>query len=176
MKKPILGIIAVFCAQLAFIGYTFLDRPIDTASVSPVAKFSTPTAAFDPDDTIMVVRSGGPEIAQPEIMRAAANPTATVAKRSGTAPRKNYFERSPDFVAIQKPVVITYRTGTPIVFRSEYPIEATPSPQADDRGYTASTEIYRAKPYKEKKSFASKTLPVLKKPYDWLKTIASKLN
>jgi hypothetical protein len=175
MKTLILGIVVVFCAQLAFIGYTFLDRPIDTASVTPVSKFSTPTASFEPDDTIMVVRSGGPAIERPEFVREITKPTVTVAKRTVPVPRKNYFERSPEFASLQQPIVITYRTGTPIVFRNEYPLAPTPSRQADDRGYTTSVETYYEKPKKEKKNFASRTQTVLKKPYDWLKAIGTKL-
>lgn len=174
MKKPILGIIAVFCAQLAFIGYISLERQLETASVPAISGQTLKAANFEPyDDTIEVYRSGSTAVDQSEIKRIAANHSAKMVTKANYVPRKNFIVRNPDLVAIQKPIVIVYPTGKPITFRTEYP--AAPTPEADDRGFTASPVPYSAKPYKEKKGFASRALPVLKKPYDWLKAIGAKL-
>ncbi len=163
MKKPIFGIIAVFCAQLTFIGYNYLERPIDTASVSPVTALSQGLAVIEPErDTVFVVRSDAPPVTVRVNRKTVAEPAFTTAKKTIKPPPRNLVDRTPGLIAFQRPIVITYRT--------EYPNTSTAGRESDDRGYTAS-----AKPYNEKKSLVSKALPRLKKPYDWLKAIGSKL-
>ncbi len=161
MKNSVLGIIAIFCAQLAFIGYSYLGQPIDTASVSPVGTFTQLSAVFEREpDSVVGVRSRG-HATIPVSRKAVTAPTFITAKKTIKLPSRNAIDRTNGLVALQRPIVITYRT--------EYPSTSAASRESDDRGYTAS-----AKPYDEKKSLVSKALPVLKKPYDWLKAIGSK--
>lgn len=163
MKNLICGIIAVFCAQLAFIGYSYLGQPLDTASVSPVETFGPLFAGLEPEpDTIATVRPRAAVTGVRVKRIAASEPAFITAKHTIKLPRKNFVDRNPGLIAFQKPIVITYRT--------EYPIASVSSRESDDRRYIASI-----KPTNEKKSLVSKALPIIKKPYDWLKAIASKM-
>lgn len=169
MKKPILGIIAVFCAQLTFIGYNAFELPIDHAAISPVAASSLGPAVLEPEsDTIVVARSGGPAASPPGFIRTHSKPVLTAARK--TVARKNFVERTADMAAIRKPIVITYSTGDPVKFTAVSPVT-----QAVSREPEVRSSAPDVKPAIEKKSFASKALPVLKKPYDWLKAVAGKL-
>lgn len=165
MIKPILGILAVFFAQLAFVGYIYLEQPLDTASISPIAILGPPLSIFDSEpDTVVLKRSSGPASAIPVNRKAAAEPVVIAAKRSIRQPSRNSGYQIDHLVAFQKPVVITYRT--------EYPAAASSvSRESDGRDFTASPKL----PSNEKKSLLSKALPVIKKPYDWLKAIGSKM-
>lgn len=136
MKKPILGIIAVFCLQLGFIAYTAFDLPVDFASVPPVARATAKSVQLETGlDPIVVVRSGGPVA----IERVRHDPGST--RVSPTARRARKPQPDQNITATRQPPRERPRT--------EYP-GGVP----------------------EKRSFAAKVMPVIKKPYDWAKAIA----
>lgn len=139
MKKPILGIIAVFCLQLGFIAYSTLDPAVDTEAVPVVARATQAPAQLEDDvDSIVAVRSGGP-VAEDRVV----NPKMNVARKSVLK-----GEAAPPKPA-QPKHFIADRLSAPYRQRTEYPQQ---SPQ--------------------KRSFATKALPVIKKPYDWVKAVA----
>ena len=159
MKKLIFAITAVFCAQLAFIGYSYLAQPLNVASISPVDPSGQTVASIDPSSDPFDEVSSGPAI----LIASNRKPIVAAVKRTAKTPQRKAVDRSADLMAIQKPVIITYRT--------EYPNTAfTMNNEGDDRGYSPAP-----KPVSEKKSLVSKVLPVIKKPYDLLKAVAMKL-
>jgi hypothetical protein len=154
--------------KLTFTGYNAFERPIDHSAVSPVPSVTTMPAFLEPEsDTIVVVRSGGPTIEAPQVTRPVAYHTAIATKKAVYGARKNYVERQLDMADFQKPVVITYKTSEPVNFSAEYPVIPAKVREPELRGNTLAV-----KPKPEKRSLASKALPVLKKPYDWLKAMA----
>jgi hypothetical protein len=146
-----------------FIGYNYLERPIDTASVPAVAVSGQLLAVLGPEpNTIATVNSATPPGRVQFKRKADVVPAFSSVKRALNAKKSSGAEKTPDLSAFQKPIVITYRT--------EYPKTSTKGREPDVRSCTA-----EVKPGHKKKSFMSKAMPVLKKPYDWLKAIASKI-
>lgn len=149
MKRILIGIAAVFCAQAAFQTQLAVERTeIEYASlVTPLAK---PVAT----DNILLADLTVREPAQidvPSIVRTryiVRQPTTRPVHAKLRRPAKHNIEST---VAAFKPVIIT-PSSTPVKV------------------------IYKTESPSEKRGFPSKALAVIKKPYGWLKAVASRFN
>ena len=148
MKRILIAIAVVFCAQVAFQTYLAVERTdIDFYALS------TPLRAPVAKDHLVLADLAVPEPQQielPTIVRMRYVVREQKAQPSYAAYRRNAGREIRPTVAVFKPVIIT-----------------VPS-----RPITAS---YAPEPKREKRSLPSKAAAVIKKPYDWLKAVASKL-
>ncbi|MFZ1702558.1 MAG: hypothetical protein WBO10_14455 [Pyrinomonadaceae bacterium] len=190
MKRPILGIIAVFCSQFAFIGYNFLEQAIDISLIKPVAEAEQPLSTLDSmTDTIEVVRTCSPDAEIREKKREFVEWPTPVVRKAVFVKRKNRVEQKFDIAALQKPVLIKYRKSDPFVFKSQTDRPDTLRDQTailrEKRSLTpnerrkqdrTATSVDKDSVPREKRSLFAKALPVIKKPFDWIKAISQKLN
>jgi hypothetical protein len=165
MRKLILGIVAVFCVQIMFQVFTDVDlsdagrraRLEQGQLVDPVSGGYSVDVAEMPRDEEMPVA---------DIETAGNRPRFAVLKRA-VAPRLeiasvSYSRPAPRRVNTAALVAMAERPATPDVFAPQmitYP------------AYLSAKESTRT----EKRSFFAKALPVIKKPYDLLKAVGSKL-
>lgn len=176
MKRMVLGMIAVFFVQAAFIAYTAIERQSDEI----LAENGVP-AIWDPTKNEHVtVADAGPEITDSEPPTSESNKASVVVYAPERRSRRH--SASPQFLADRRirPVVLT----TDAIFepqiikvpiaearpRTELPL--TTSNGSDTQGTQA---FSKSVPRAEKRSFAAKSVSVLKKPYDWLKAVASRM-
>jgi hypothetical protein len=164
MRKLILGIVAVVCVQITFQALTAVERldaetrshvkivplvaPITGDPVDDVAKL--PTESESPQVYGEAVR---PEASTPSFKRA----TVTVAPRPAFG--KRAVSRNLDRDAM---VAMADEPAAPEIFTPQiitYP------------AHLMTTEA----PRREKRSVFTKALPVIKKPYEWLRSVGSKL-
>jgi hypothetical protein len=163
MKKLIFAIATVFCLQLGLIMYTAFDNDNlgPDAEIAAITMLPQPVAHQEPK-TAIADEAGlagfGPIQERRRTTAAAVRKTA----RSGKAPiETSKFD--------PKPVVILYsRKGS---VSAPDPDVMTPAESLTGQPTMARIEA----PSREKRSFLAKTQPVIRKPYDWLKAIASKL-
>ena len=166
MKLPILGILIVIFLQLGFTAYNTLDRPIESlVAVSAVATGTIPIASLynSPDDesfrsTDRIENS----ISALNLRNNKRSSEATFISSKKQVPASRTANIVPRFVAAQKPfesVTISYSKPKATTDRSD-----------SDR-YTARLG---SKP--ENRSFAAKSVSVMKKPYDWIKALGSRIN
>ncbi len=178
MKGWVFGIFGVFCLQAGFIALTAIDRPFETmVAVNEVMNDANPVANTigfaDEDEFIDYESESGTvevlgesiavsTVARRKIRRSTWNASRTI-KRSVKVPE-------PQPVNFE-PVIIAIRKHPPIQFKTEYV-----GLQSAARASDAKPQAANARPVSKraKKSFASKSLAVLKKPYDWLKALGSK--
>jgi len=174
MKLPLLGIIAVVCLQLGFTALNAIDRPIESlVAIKAVTTGTNPVAAtFEPATDLISGVS--------EQVKATRRSSSGDVVTSAAIFRQNPQNVQPSFVHIKKntnsrklrdksqlsagyepfrSTLITY----PRVIRAEN----------DSDNYRITTAAVRAAA-PEKKSFASKTVSILKKPYKWIKALGSK--
>ena len=160
MKWPILGILAVSCLQLGFTAYNAIDRPIEMlvavnaipVGATLVADVPDPSASYDEVRFVAPTRNNSPALA-----------TLVSSKKVESSPAARGSNSSPQLVAMQKPfetVTIKYSRAGAITSESEkfQPSTTTTTPQS------------------EKRSLAAKSVAVIKKPYDWLKALGSRMN
>lgn len=167
MSKLVLGIIAVGLLQVAFVAYTHLEQPLTVAmlpeqpearaDVLPSLITETPvsraTNDFEREATPTKARYSWEESQDTRDQVLASKPTTkprAVDAGSITGFERERSARSGDFST----VVISY-TGS----RTESPVCDTPSTQ---------------KP--KNRSLMAKAAPVVKKPWEFIKAIGSKLN
>ncbi len=179
MKGWVFGIFGVFCLQVGFIALTGIDRPFETmVAVNEVTNDSNPVAdtiGFADEEEFIDYESesGTVEVLGESIA------VSTVARRKIRRSTWNASRTSKRFVKIPEPqpvnfepVIIAIRKHPPIQFKTEY-VALRPAARASD----AKIQAANARPVSKtaKKSLASKSLAVLKKPYDWLKALGSRL-
>ncbi|MBK8465496.1 MAG: hypothetical protein IPL32_06660 [Chloracidobacterium sp.] len=175
MKLPLLGIIAVVCLQLGFTALNAIDRPIESlVAVNAVTKGTNPLAAtLDPTDAMFAVskpiRSGRRWNSGDTITSAASWRRETQNTQSSYVQvKKNSsaktLRRMSQLVAEHKPFESTVIT---------YPRVMLATNDSDNFRITTAS-VKPSAP--EKRSFASKTGSILKKPYTWIKALGSKLN
>ena len=177
MKRLVLGILIVFCVQVGFIAYTAVDRQFGTlAAVNEVTVGTNPIADLsDIPNAIFLLNADAEQggnnkneeitVSYAEKTRGRRPSGAILAshKRVVRPAVTRAVNRLASFVAIQKPL----EPGLVI----EYPAPAI-SNHRESENYQVSV---RDVPRSEKKSFAAKSFSVIKKPYDWLKALGSKI-
>lgn len=175
MKGPILGIAAVFILQLGVIGYgtasRFFDAPVEIGSVAtssqPLPHISDADfVEFEPDATV------NPAAQEYEVFRTSYARTSrirsAVAKTSGIRTFDTQFK--PVTINVPKPSSYTFAAYEPSQPRTEFPLT-----QASDREPVTYETSAKTTSIRRKKSFLAKSFSVIKKPYDWMKIVGSKL-
>jgi hypothetical protein len=171
MKLPILGILIVIFLQLGFTAYNALDRPIESLVVINAVAVGGNSVAGLPDDSITgadyyvndrprfrTAKNGDFTIATANVRksRRAAVPiivfTNTVVKIPAAKPDSQ-------LVAFQK----SWESS-----KNNYPQPMRPGGESENFPVKDRSS--------EKRSFVAKSASVLKKPYDWLKALGSKIN
>jgi hypothetical protein len=176
MNRTVLGLIGVFVVQAGFIGYTALERQSNeflTANgvpivFEPIVSDSAIVTDIDPSLTEIEPLPG-------ESPRTAfiVNSSARRSRRRSTATQFLVARRTQPLVktttAMFVPRIITVPTVA-VRPRTEHP--GIISNESGTNRFVAFTKpVARV----EKRSFAAKSVSVLKKPFDWLKAIASRL-
>ena len=180
MKGWVLGIVGVFCLQLGFIAFTAIDRPFGTLiAVNEITVGTNPVAStLDiPNDAEFLDSQTDQGISEVlgDVLTVSSSPrrnrrTAGIPGRSSKKFVKTPISRPVNFDS----VIIAVRKHPEIKFKTEYPRAAAIERALRNNQPSAQT-IPPPYPQPEKKSFASKSLSVLKKPYDWLKALGAKL-
>ena len=164
MRKLILGIAAVFCAQIAFQLFVAID---DYRARS----YSVQLAGPAEDESIEIALSDDGAIEQVSETGSGPDKARTVAQRPV---RRNIASQRITFTPVRTSSIAGLGT-TVIVIPQPSPTERAPlvTPREPRSGYAVTTkEISRPR----KRSFFAKALPILKKPYELLKLVGSKLN
>ena len=161
MKLPLLGIMLVVLVQLGFTAYNAVDRPLESLiAVSAITRSTSPLA---PDDDLSAYDGSG------RAYRAVAfsNKRRVEAAQEATyyVPRKNAFARRMlnTEVAMQRPFENTTIT---------YNIPPGRGSESDNDHPASYQPAFRTP---ENRSFVARSAAVVRKPYDWLKTLGSKL-
>ncbi len=177
MKRLFLGIVIVFCFELGFVAYIAIDQQSQQlVGVSEITGVTTPPANLtdtsDPGESLQhdsgrgSERNKKKEVAYSFVDRHLLNRRADrslisrkIVARSSTVRVVNI---RPQFEALQKPLettlTSTYQPGLPL--------------NRESKNYKT---MARNIPRSRNKSFLSKSVAVIKKPYDWLKAIGSRL-
>ena len=158
MQKIVVGIIAVFFVQIGFQVYLAVERTnvaYATAHIPPDLSAGSLADVEDPDSYGVTGLAQGATAAK--FRRPQAEPTRRAVfadERSRRAPLRTAT------TALFKPVVITVPTR--------------PDTSVEKRVFTATTVSF-GDDRKKDKSLPKKALAVVKKPFDWLKAVASKV-
>lgn len=163
MRKLILGIICVICLDLAFIIYPGFERKAET--VSPVARAGTQMLSE-------VSSSGlpnGDEVSEDVALQVVSTRSAAIETEYRRASPKrnltNWTKAAEENASIRppfKPVIIEYSRGR----------WTNASPERDPR---ASERAKKEAARPEERSFIAAVVPVIRKPYDWVKYLGSKM-
>ena len=178
MGKLVFGIIAVVCIQLAFVAYTMLQSPLELA-LGPVNAGSRPEIAdarqfdeieyygvFEPESEDIDVRRAPKRSVDRDLAADRPIPTVKSLRSEAVSQRRPAFNPSP-------------RQFTPRY--SNTPRAASPSDfktvviRYDDSSRIPDCDKLST-PKPRKRSLAAKAAPVIKKPWEWMKTVASKFN
>lgn len=181
MGKLILAIIAVACLQIAFVVYSAIDSPAGFTAVVPDPNLD--------DRGLDLASISEPEQAgEPTLPEAVAEASPLGPRPAGTinlaADRRQSASEKPQGTAIKR-VRRPRRTdrSRPSQMYASHDRRQTDS----GKGFTDTVILYdrsgaltddRAAniPRTRKRSFIAKTTPILKKPWELIKGIASKLN
>lgn len=177
MKRPLLGIIIVICLQLSFTAFNAIDRSMGSLfAVNALTRGTNPLVDILDEGEVAGLSENFRSPGRPRNPDRGVTPSnwrrgargietsETIGKRSSNIAEAKKFKRMPQYVAQQRPfesTVITYPRV--IMAAAESEVQPVPIP----------TEIVVAS---EKRSFASKSAAILKKPYNWLKALGSKFN
>ncbi len=177
MKGPILGILTIFLLQLGFISYTQVNSILEsTAEIGPISAPANPFPAYSDLDLVDADAS--------DVEIAYSAPTVrSRAKHVVASPRP--IRKRPVFRTFETelaPVAIRVPRSSPYVFAS-YDKPATPEKRTERPPTVVATvariedEPIRVNTVERKKrrNFASKALAVIRKPFDWVKAVGSKL-
>ncbi len=176
MKRMVLGVIAVFVVQAGFIGYTSLERRSDeVVAANGVVADSGPLA----DDPVIVsdLDPSRPNLNSLPGDRIGTNLVAYVPERRLRRPSS---AAHPLIARSTRPLV----SPTTAIFEPRIILVPTaetrrgnehPGTIANASRLTGSPAISKPAGRAEKRSFAAKSVAVLKKPYDWLKAVASRM-
>jgi hypothetical protein len=174
MRKLVLGILALVAIQFAFITYMMVWQPRvePTGQLSQAPSTAAPNAGSSvPNENL--IGDPSPEVTpEREVLLARTPPRPTrvkdvpvnVREQSPTITRAPAFRQSrPAFEPARYKVA-----SRPLEFRNVV-ISYNRNPSMSD------CEIREA-PRARKRSYIAKATPVLKKPWQWIKAVGSKLN
>lgn len=173
MKLPLLGIAVIVVLQLGFTAYNALDRPITSlAHVKALRTAANPVADLSDGWTSDTSQTANVYARARTTKNYLANGTAKPRKASRTSNPSVVFaitvikipEAKPDQAMLQ--FIAMHKTSNAVV--TKYPQPMRSSGESDNYYVQADRST-------EKRSFASKSASVLKKPYVWIKAIGSKL-
>lgn len=144
MKRLIIGIIAVFCFQVALIGNTWLNAKFD-----PVAEQPSTTELALVDESV-------PDFFPAQATAARVHVTYAARRRPAAPVTPNRAVRR------LETTTASFRETTP-------PVRPTHLAVPD-------VKMNEARPRIEKRSLFAKAWPVIKKPYSWIRVLASKFD
>ncbi len=174
MKLPILGIAIILFLQLGFTAYNALNRPIGSLYVIKSPTTGTIPIAGIPDDG--VVEAEFYDSSRLRFQRTknnyAAISTANVRKNKRRTDPGVYFSNTLIKIPAAKPdsQLAAFQKSWE-ADKIKYPRLPPANAKFENTQHTARLDT---KP--EKRSFASKTASFIKKPYDWIKALGSKIN
>ncbi len=177
MRKLVLGILAVFCLQFAFVIFTTLQSPLDVA-VAPI--YFDPRTEIPSFEPAVTVGTEDAESILPESEDAVASVEPAAADEKFIAPsrRSRSAVRS---VAIEgeKPLVEAPEKRPARYFTSDSESAAGVYETvviSYDRSSAISDCEMNETPKAKKRSYIAKAAPVIKKPWEWIKAVGSKFN
>lgn len=188
MRNLIIGIIAVIVLDIGFVTYVKNDNAADTTSAVVNTDENETNLAFDsasdltetpelaepeslPESTKAI--SKRPEIAAlnfPEKRKGRAEYGLRTVKKDRRLPTRGGLHQSPDVYALLKPIKIEIPKADSGIKVKKEPAETLVERLADISEYPA-----KDAPKPDNKSFIASVLPVIKKPWDWIRAIGSKL-
>ena len=178
MRKLVLGIIAVVCVQFAFVNYMELQSPLELA-IAPV--FTAPTAVNT--DLSWIEELDRSPLTSPEPESVAAAPVETRRRDEGsprnrsTQPVVN-TDRPEPFRTAQPSTDLSVRRN-PAYLPARYESPAPGEFETVVISYNRSPEMSACDrfdtPKTKKRSYIAKAAPAVKKPWEWMKSVASKL-
>jgi hypothetical protein len=171
--KLLMGIMGVLVLHAVFVAFVATDSRSEVAMRSVVADVEAgrisgpaletvaePDLATDQFDAVPAIEEPVRTVIVYRYLNR-QNPSVYASSPASKAVPKvrSTADSSPGILAFQ-PTVINYRmnSATDIASDKKFAVEAK-----------------YADPKREKKSFMAKVVPVIKKPYDWLKAVASKM-
>lgn len=176
MKKFILGILLVFCVQLAFVAYNSTSR--DIVAVNKLA--GEVNSSRDPLSYAIANSQADPEAASigEESPRLTPDFIGTQARKTRSSAPSIVSRRGVDN---KNPIKAKHRPSPRRELRvlaSHKAVKGADKDLAEKKPVRLErTDLLFAdeEPRRKDKSFIAKALPIIKKPYDWLKAIGSKL-
>lgn len=167
MQRLTLGIIAVFCVHIAFAALMAIDGSTETALQRIKPGEMTYRVAGSPGDTIVAA------LKSDDMSAVADTDGQTVIAAAFVHRRQNTIDR-PDR---REPKGFTAATAryVPQVHKVQKPAKLTPQlpPLPTDRRSDVAAIRKERRP--DKRSFFAAALPIVKKPWEWVKAIGSKL-
>jgi hypothetical protein len=160
MRKLVFAIGVVFCVQLSFQVYMAFEQ----SDAEYALMRSTTTPAKPPGEAILaalepaVLNTGISTANSRSILVSSRIPAPRSVLVSEARYSRSHADPMTSSVAAWRPIVITYKkpaSSEAVTFCGGRKVSA-PQPE-------------------ERKSLLAKALPVIKKPYDWLKAVGSKL-
>ena len=188
MRNLIIGIIAVIVLDIGFVTYVKNDNAADITSAvvnttenemnlalnSASDLTETPELAeSEPLDATTETGSTRPEIAAVNIPERRMGRTKFgmhPAKKERRRPNRLNSYQSLDLYALLKPITIEIPNAESRIKVRNEPIEIIVDRPADISEHPA-----KDTPKPDNKSFVASVLPVIKKPWDWIRAIGSKL-
>jgi hypothetical protein len=173
MKWTVLGFLAVFLAQSGFIAYTALERQSDefvAANGVPAGNDTFADAPFDLSGLDSTPIGAGRD---PGTVNTGVITVSAVERRKARRSAGPYFLTARN---VQRFVPATAADFEPRIITIPAPQRAEqPRAVFNEVSSVESQAYYKPASQPEKRSFVSKSVSVIKKPYDWLILIASKL-
>ena len=160
MKKLILGIVAVVCAQIMFQVFLAVDRS-DTVYRAKIAT------------GLLVGPLNGSGVTDPAVLPENVE-LARMDERSVTARNRPQQPRIEPQTRMARRAVERRFDQSSVIAMAEAPSRLDMLAVQSDDQYTVNA-LTRENTRSGNKSFFAKALPVIKKPYGWLKAVGSKL-
>jgi len=181
MRKLILGILAIICLDVGFAAFMSVDQQGSPAVFDPVGLRQIPETRLTKD--LAELPPDGPDLDTPseptvteisgwrrsDIPKVARRPSRTSTKAyARTVKKAHRLPLREDF----QDITILYAAYKPVEFKNYREFVAQPAP-VDRQANGANQQVPELRRSKSK-SFGSRAVPILKKPYDLIKAIGSK--
>jgi len=181
MRKVILGIAAIICIDVVFAAYMSIDQRDDLAVLSPLAQKDasnedlpdTPSAEENPDSALIQIApetTALPGSDPIKVVRASVKQNHFTGKARVRAVRP---EKEVPASAEFSDVTIVYAAYKPVEFKASNEFEAQSTSRVDTQN-EVSGQRDQEPPKTKNRSFGSRAMPILKKPYEVIKAIGSK--
>ena len=173
MKKLIVGIIAIFCLELGFVAYSGESLHMIASRPDPATSGSSIAVPYEPEP---LIASQAADSEDPAFSSFVNSPRDREVIPRHHPVRHIQVVRSSEYA--QFPNIVAKRTPDPKSERyTAVVLSQAPSLKALEGNPNGANYELAAKNKlpRRKKSFFARALPIVKKPYDWLKAVASKL-
>jgi hypothetical protein len=178
MKSLILGIVAVFSLQIGFVALTTSDNARE-AAVKDIAS----TSGSDPLFGLIAEKETAPDLSTPIFVdhivgseppatrSPRSRPMTTTRRFSETAEGPNPLQASTS----KEEIIILYGRGPNTIDPVVAAVDAKEKPRTESRSLLANEKPRTPTEKPRTKSLMAKAAPIIQKPYNWLKAVASKL-